>query len=215
VTERRTAARGLLEIADQLRAIAQTGLHYAEGGYDRERYERVLELAVKLAATASDADPARIAHLFQHLESGYITPKLDVRMAVFRENQVLLVRERADGRWSLPGGYIDVGDSPAEAAVRETWEEAIVEVRASRLVGIFDRRFRPESPPHLFHIHKVIFTGNLVDPNAEPRAGEEVFDAAFHPLDRLPDLSLGRTLPFHIEQARRVARDPNALPYFD
>jgi 8-oxo-dGTP pyrophosphatase MutT (NUDIX family) len=209
------SAKALLEIADRLRAIAKTGLHFTEGVYDRERYEQALALAARLATIGSDLAPARIESLFRDSDSGYVTPKLDVRMAVFRDDRVLLIRERHDGRWSLPGGYVDVGDSPAEAAVRETWEEATLRVRTSRLVGIFDRRFRPEAPPHLFHIHKVVFTGEPLDPHAEPSAGEEAFDAGFHPIDRLPELSLGRTLPFHIHEALRVARDPAALPYFD
>jgi ADP-ribose pyrophosphatase YjhB (NUDIX family) len=136
-------------------------------------------------------------------------------MAVFRGEGVLLVQERADERWSLPGGFVDVGDSPAEAAVRETAEEAGVEVRAERLVGIFDRRLRPEAPPALFHIHKVLFTGRLVDPDATARAGHEVLDARFWPLEALPELSLGRTLPFHIEAALRAARDPALPALFD
>jgi 8-oxo-dGTP pyrophosphatase MutT (NUDIX family) len=208
-------ARDLIEIADELRALARAGLHFSQGHYDRERYEKTLALAVRLATLAARTDPREIERLFCESDHGYITPKLDVRMAVFRGDQVLLVRERQDGRWSLPGGYVDVGDSPVESAVRETWEEAGVHVRASRLVGIFDRRVRPESPPHLFHIHKVVFTGELTDPEAEPRAGEEVLEACFQPAEHPPELSLGRTLPFHLQEALRVARDPNALPYFE
>ncbi len=208
-------ARALIEIADELRALAKTGLHFSEGLYERERYEKLLSLAVRLAALAAETDPREIERVFCESDSGYITPKLDVRMAVFRGDRVLLVRERQDGRWSLPGGYIDVGNSPVEAAVRETWEEAGVHVRASRLVGIFDRRVRPEAPPHLFHIHKVVFVGELVDPKAEPRAGEEVFETSFHPVEEPPELSLGRTLPLHLREALRVSRDPGALPYFE
>ncbi len=208
-------ARALLEIADQLRALATTGLHFTESPFDRTRYDQILALAARVAAAATGSDESELETIFRDADTGYVTPKLDVRMAVFRRDRVLLVRERMDGRWSLPGGYVDVGDSPADAAVRETWEEAGVQVRATRLVGIFDRRFRPETPPHLFHIHKVVFIGELLDPNANPGPGEETLEATFHPLDALPELSLGRTLAFHVEEAVRVARDPHALPYFD
>lgn len=207
--------RALAEIADALRALATTGLHYAENPFDRERYDRALALAARLGALVSDAEPAVIERIYRAADEGYVTPKLDVRMAVFRDERVLLVQERADQRWALPGGFVDIGDSPAEAAVRETAEEAGVDVRAERLVGIFDRRLRPEAPPALFHIHKVIFTGRLVDPDASARAGHEAIDARFFPLDALPELSLGRTLPFHIEAARRVARDPALPALFD
>ena len=138
-----------------------------------------------------------------------------MRLALFRGGDVLLVRERMDGRWSLPGGFVDVGDSPSEAAVREAAEEAGVEARVERLAGVFDTRLQPDCPPHLFHIHKLVFVGTLLDPNAEPRAGSETSDAAFHPLAALPELSLGRTLPLHLREAARVARDPRALPYLD
>ena len=208
-------SRRLLEIADRLRALAATGLHHTEGEYDRGRYATLLDLATELAALATSAPSADLARIYGELEPGYATPKLDARMAVFVNDRVLLVRERSDGRWALPGGYVDVGDSPSEAAVRETAEEAGVEVRAERLAGVFDTRLQPDCPPHLFHIHKLVFTGRLVEPGAVPRAGDETSEAGFFGPDSLPELSLGRALPLHIEQARRVARDPSALPYFD
>ena len=144
-----------------------------------------------------------------------MTPKLDVRLAVFRVDQLLLVHEKADGLWAMPGGYVDIGDSPAEAAVREAVEEANVETRALRLVGVFDNRLQPESPAHLFHIHKLLFLGELLDPQAEPSPGHEVLDAGFYPLADLPELSLGRTLPLHISEARKALADPNHPAYFD
>lgn len=218
-TSDRVDAAEIVRIADELRALARTGLHYAPDHHNRDRYDRLLSLAVRLAAAATDVDRAHLKRVFQETDSGYITPKLDARMAVFapdeERSRVLMVRERADGRWALPGGFVDVGNSPAEAAVRETWEEASVRVRAVRLVGIFDPRIRPESPPHLFHIHKVIFLGTPLDPQASPSPGPEVHEAAYVPLSDLPELSRGRTLPVHIQEALRVARDPSALPYFD
>jgi ADP-ribose pyrophosphatase YjhB (NUDIX family) len=115
----------------------------------------------------------------------------------------------------MPGGYVDIGDCPSEAAVRETAEEAGVEARVHRLVGVFDSRLRPEAPPHLFHVHKLVFLGELRDPDARPHGQHETVDAAFHNLDDLPELSLARTSPFHIQQAVRIHTDRNGLPYFD
>jgi ADP-ribose pyrophosphatase YjhB (NUDIX family) len=207
--------RALLAIADEMRALATTGLHYTEGPFDRERYAKLLELAARLAAEAAGEDPAEIERLFRMSDDGYATPKLDVRLALFRGDEVLLVRESMDGRWSLPGGFVDVGDSPSEAAVREAAEEAGVDARIERLAGVFDTRLQPDCPPHLFHIHKLVFVGKLVDSNAVPRAGSEATDAGWFPLAALPELSLGRTLPLHIREALRVARDPRALPYLD
>jgi ADP-ribose pyrophosphatase YjhB (NUDIX family) len=207
--------RALLAIADKIRALATTGLHFSEGPFDRERYEALLVLAAELAAQAGGGDATALERLFRASDDGYVTPKLDVRLALFRGDQVLLIRERMDGRWSLPGGYVDVGDSPSEAAVREAAEEAGVTARVERLAGVFDTRLQPDCPPHLFHIHKLLFVGRLVDPAQEPEAGSEATDARWFPLDALPELSLGRTLPLHIREALRVSRDPRALPYLD
>lgn len=208
-------ARVLLELADEIRALALTGLHYTEGPFDRERYEKLLALAARLASHGATAEPERLELVFRGADQGYVTPKLDVRLAIFRGESVLLVRERMDGRWALPGGFVDVGDSPSDAALREAAEEAGVVARVQRLAGVFDTRLQPDCPPHLFHIHKLVFTGQLVDPDAEPIAGSEATDARYWPLAALPELSLGRTLPLHLREALRVARDPNALPYFD
>ena len=205
----------LLAIADQLRALATTGLHYTEGPFDRERYEKLLVLAARLAAHGAGDEPEGMLRLFRAADDGYVTPKLDVRLALFRTDEVLLVRERMDGRWSLPGGFVDVGDSPSDAAVREAVEEAGVVARVERLAGVFDTRLQPDCPPHLCHIHKLVFVGRLVDPAAPPRAGSEAIDAAYFSVAALPELSLGRTLPLHVREALRGARDPAALPYFD
>ena len=207
--------RPLLEIADEIRAIASTGLHFTEGHFDQERYERLLEVAVRLASLAGDHSEAEIRALYASADEGYVTPKLDTRMALFRGDQVLLVQERADERWALPGGYVDIGDSPAGAAERETSEEAGLEVRAVRLAGVFDYRLHPQAPPTLFHIHKLVFVGRALEPDKAPCAGPEVMDARFCALDDLPPLSEGRTLPVHIEVARTIASDPDQPTYFE
>jgi ADP-ribose pyrophosphatase YjhB (NUDIX family) len=209
-------SRRLLEIADRVRALAGTGLHYAENDFDRERYDALMRLAAEAAALASgDIEPARVEQVFRSTDRGYVTPKVDVRMAVFRDDRVLLVRERADSRWALPGGWADVGDAPSEAAARETREEAGLEVRPVGIAGVFDYRLQPLAPPHPFHIYKLVFLGELLAADASPEAGPEVLDAAFQPLDALPELSTGRTLPVHIEAARTIRANPTAPPHFD
>jgi ADP-ribose pyrophosphatase YjhB (NUDIX family) len=207
--------RSLLELADQVRAIATTGLHFTRGQFDRERYDRLLAIAARIGALASADAPDALERLYRDADVGYVTPKLDVRLALFREERVLLVRESSDGKWALPGGYIDVGDTPAEAAAREAAEEAGVEARVVRLAGIYDRRLVPDAPPHLFHILTLVFAGELRDPRAEPRAGSEATEATFWPLAELPELSRGRTQPRYIEAALRILRDPTLHPHFD
>src|SRR4051794_22309936 len=104
--------------AKELQVIGQTGLNYAQDGYDRERYERLREIAAEILAEGAGLDLPAVQRLFA-AETGHATPKLDVRGAVFRDDRILLVRERVDGRWTLPGGWADPGESPAEATVRE------------------------------------------------------------------------------------------------
>ena len=208
--------RRLLEIADGVRALAGTGLHYAENDFDRERYDQLMRLAAEAAALADgEPDAGAVERAFRAADRGYVTPKIDVRMAVFRGDRVLLVHERADGRWALPGGWADVGDAPSEAAARETREEAGLEVRPLALAGVFDYRLQPLAPPAPYHIYKLVFLGELLDADAVPRAGSEALDAAFHALDALPELTAGRTLPVHIEAARKIRQDPRCPPHFD
>lgn len=210
----RERTRALLEIADEIRGIATTGLHFAEVVFDQERYTRLLALAARLASFGTEHEESELERLYFDADVGYATPKVDVRMAVFRGDGVLLVRERSDGRWALPGGYADIGDTPSDAAVRETAEEAGLEVRATRLVGVYDLRLRPEVAPHPFHIFKLVFAGEPTDASAQPRAGSEATDARFWPRQGLPELSLGRTLPVHIEHAAEVALGRGG-PHFD
>ena len=139
--------------ARELQAAAQSGLTYAESPYDRERYEDMRALAARIMAEGSGADLAVIEGLFAQ-QSGYATPKVDVRAAIFRERSVLLVSEMVDaGRWTMPGGLADVNGSPSENAVREAREEAGVSSRCSKLAAVYDRdKQRPSeaaSVPHL------------------------------------------------------------------
>src|SRR5690606_19141438 len=114
--------------AQRLRAMAQTGLAYATGRFDVERYRELSEIAHDMLAELLGRSPAAVAELFE-LERGYPTPKVDVRTAVFSEGRVLLVQEWLDGGWTLPGGWADEGDSPREAAERECREESGFEVK--------------------------------------------------------------------------------------
>ena len=123
-----------LNWARTLQALAQTGLTYAENDYDRERYQKLRALAVEIFAAQMREDPATIERWFA-VQPGYATPKVDVRGACFRNGKILMVREKSDGRWCLPGGWADVGDVPSEAAVREVREEAGFECVARKVIG--------------------------------------------------------------------------------
>src|SRR3974390_2048540 len=123
--------------ARELQAIAQTGLHFSESEYDRERYQKILQISVEIFAEYSGQSPSLIQGVFEN-QSGYATPKVDVRGVVFRSGKLLLVRERTDGLWTLPGGWADVNDSPSAAVAREIYEESGYRARPVKLAAPVD-----------------------------------------------------------------------------
>ena len=170
----------LLDWARRLQAIAQTGVAYGEPSvYDRERYDHVRRIASEMLASNGDVESIdrRLA-----LETGHATPKLDVRGAVFRDEKILLVRE-AEG-WSLPGGWVDVGESPSRAVSREVLEESGYESRPVKLLGLYDRDVRG-FPLHMWHIWKAFFLCDLVSEEQRP-LGYETLDARFFTQPALP-----------------------------
>lgn len=193
--------------ARKLQAISQTGLTYTESQYDTERYEAIGELAAEIMATYSELDERAILDFFSQ-DDGYATPKVDVRAAVFRDDEILLVRERRDGLWTLPGGFADVNDAPSEAAERETLEEAGFVVKATKLAMLLDKS-RHEHPPSPRHTYKIFFLCDLL--GGEATTSFETDAVEFFALDALPPLSLGRTLPTHIQRLYEHHRNP-ALP---
>ncbi len=199
--------------ARELQAIGQTGLAYGRDQYDRERYQRLQEIAAEMmvqgAGLAEGAAP--IAKLFKQ-GTGYATPKVDVRAAVFREGQILLVRETEDGGWSLPGGWADVGDSPSVAAVREVREESGYEVRATKLAAVYDRD-RHGHPPIPFHTYKLFFLCDFV--RGEPARSYETDGVEFFAEDTLPTLSLTRVTPEEIGHMFDHYRHPEWPTSFD
>ena len=197
----------------RLQAIAQSGLTYAKDPYDVERYEQVRTIAAEVAASHSEAAAERIDDLFFG-ESGYATPKLEIRAVVLdEEGATLLVREKEDGLWTLPGGWVDVGESPSEAAEREVKEESGYEVRAVRLLALWDRDKHPH-PPIPFHAYKLYFQCELLggDPLV---ASTETDGVGFFRKDALPQLSLGRVIPQQIERLLELAADSEGSSAFD
>lgn len=140
----------LLGWARRAQAIAQTGLAYTKDPFDRQRYLQLQELVTELLAEKLQLPPDAVRSLWAG-ETGYATPKVDVRGAVFRGDQVLLVRERSDGRWTLPGGWVDIDEAPSQAVEREIREESGYEARALKLAALVDknRHPHPRHPPHL------------------------------------------------------------------
>lgn len=202
----------ILSLAQKIRALAQNGLHYSLSPYDTERYTELKEISDELTALVSGLDKELIRSLFLP-QKEYITPKVDIRAVVFNaKEEILLVKEKADGAWSLPGGWADVGYTPSEVAVKEVKEETGLDVRAERLLAVMDmREYAHPSIP--FYVYKICIACQV-----EGGAFTEVFDILdkdFFPLDQLPPLSLERILPEQIQLLYNYWKDPAKGVYFD
>lgn len=207
-----TNAYQWLTWAQKLQAIAQIGLTYAENEYDRHRYAELHALAEDIFGAHTGAAPAQVSAWFA-AQPGYATPKVDVRTACFRAGRILLVREKSDGRWCLPGGWADVGDAPAPAAAREVREEAGFSARIVKVVGVFDAN-RSGEPLSAYHAFKVIFLGELT--TADPAAPDhEISEIGFFELANLPPLSENRTSRHHLEECFAHLADPHRPTAFD
>jgi ADP-ribose pyrophosphatase YjhB (NUDIX family) len=195
----------------ELKSIAQIGLTFCHDPFDRQRYERIRELAAAVIAEGSGReDPGLLDYL--RADTGYATPKVDVRAAAFVDGRVLLVREVSDGAWTLPGGWADVNESPAESVVREVFEESGFEARAVKLAAVYDFRKR-NRPHHLDSIYKLFFICEITGGTAA--ASIETSAVDFFAEDRLPPLSTGRTTAEQIHRMFRHAAEPGLPTDFD
>ncbi|HFZ8993300.1 TPA: NUDIX hydrolase [Citrobacter freundii] len=196
----------LVNIARHLQALAQTGLTYTKDIYDRERYESLMGVAERLLSARFDISPDTFKTLHK-AETGYTTPKTDVRAIILKEGKLLLVQESDDGGWSLPGGWADVGDSPSVAIIREVREETGLQVRVSRLLGVWDRN-QHGHPPYPWHVYKMIFLCEVI--GGELAISHESLDTRFFDPEYLPELSLTRIVPEEIHASIRTAREGGA-----
>ena len=200
-----------LRWAERVQAIAQTGLTYSKDAYDRERYAELRRIAVEMAAAGLEAPEPAVKVAFASAE-GYPTPKVDVRAVVFRGDALLLVREKRSGCWTFPGGWADVGDTPAGAAVRETLEESGYRVRATKLVALLDKA-RHEHPPSVDYTYKVL-VGCALE-GGEPVTSHEVDAVSFFARVEIPELDLDRTTPGQIALAWAHHEHPDRPTDFD
>jgi len=197
--------------ARELQAISQTGLTFTSNDYDRGRYRRLAEIAAEIVEKHAGLPVEPTLENFL-VQPGYATPKVDVRGALVVDGKVLLVQERTDGRWALPGGWADVGDLPSETIVREVWEETGFQVVVSKLIGVYDGN-RSGTPLSFYHAYKLVFLCEITGGAARPN--EETLDVAFFDFDNLPPLSIERTNPLHLAEVRAHAGDPGRLAAFD
>ena len=201
-----------LDWAKRLQAIAQTGSTFTKDHYDMERYQSVRQIAAEMlnAGTGSRGMEAILDLLSR--DTGYATPKVDVRAAVIHEDRILLVKEVEDGAWSLPGGWADIGDTPSVAAVREVSEESGYSVKVRKLAAVLDRNLH-NHPFFPFHAYKMFFLCDLV--GGEATSSYETQGAGFFAENALPALSLTRVMPAQIALMFEHYRHPELPTTFD
>jgi ADP-ribose pyrophosphatase YjhB (NUDIX family) len=204
----------------RLLALSRTGLHYAGQQYrgsdpnsvfDRERYEEIGSIAAQLLGSLSVVPVAELIQAWR-ADDGYITPKIDVRGAAFRDGKVLLVRERSDGKWTLPGGWADVNETPAQSIEKEISQESGFTAKAVKLAAVYDRNKR-NPPPAVFHWWKFFFLCEITGGAAQTSSETDGVD--FFALDALPELSRGRANEWQIGRMFAHHRDQSLPTEFD
>ena len=203
-----------LRWAKELQALSQTGLHFTQVGYDRERYERVNRIAAEILAAHTSLGPEELLQLNVR-EFGYATPKVDVRGVVFHEDRILLVQEAMDdGRWTVPGGWADVNETPSQAAEREVFEESGLSTKATRLLSIYDRERQGHQPAFPYHVYKVAFLCEWSSGSLRSD-GSEITGVGYFTEDDLPELSVSRVTRAQIERFFLHLRQPGRPADFD
>ena len=199
-----------LEWAKELQFIAQAGLTYTKDPFDKERFERVREIAAEIMSLQSGLSLAKVKDLFCN-ETGFQTPKLDTRAAIFKDNKILLVEEN-DGTWSMPGGWVDVMETVKSNTVKEVKEEAGLDVEAVRVIALHDRNLHNQ-PPYAYNVCKVFVLcevkGGCFHPNIE------TVGSGYFGLDELPPLSVDKNSYQQIEMCFTARSDKDWQVEFD
>lgn len=196
----------------RIQALAETGLHYSENLYDRERYQEMQDICLQLLEKMTDVPIEKIKPVLID-NQGYKTPKVDVRAVVFNtENEILMVREKADGCWALPGGWADIGYTARQVAEKECLEEAGIQVKAQRILAILDKTAQA-MPPQFEYVYKIFI---LCSPVSEQiSAGNETDEAAWFSENNLPTLSEPRNLLSQLKMMFEYQRDERTEVFFD
>lgn len=201
-----------LELIKRIKSLSDIGLVYAQNEYDKERYEELLAISHELLSMVSD-QPLSMLNDFFMPSKDYPTPKVDIRGLVLNtENEILLVKEKLDGKWSLPGGWGDIGFSPSEVIIKEIQEETGLHAKVSRLLAVYDKKCHPH-PPQPFYVYKMVFlcqvsSGDIV-------TSFDIEDARYFDSKELPELSEDRILKSQIEQLYQKVIQEDDNVYFD
>ncbi len=202
-----------LDIAKELQALGHTGANFTESHYDKERYERIIELSIEIFEQHSQMERPEIQKMHAD-DLEYITPKVDVRALIFEKDKVLLISEDADdGRWTVPGGWADVNASPSENVIREVKEESGFDCEVVRLLGALDRDKQGHAKPHPYHVYKLFYQckimGGVHTPNFESSK------MGWFPVCQLPELSEARILPQQIRRFFELVNSDDPTVLFD
>lgn len=198
----------------ELQAIAQSGLAYCKDKFDIERYKRILEISADLLALKSSHSYEQVLELFQS-DEGYCTPKVETRGAIFEKGKILLVQERANNLWSLPGGWADVNLSPSENIKKEIREETGFNCAISKLIGIFDKQKSNTETTRWPHVYKIFFLCEKDGLNQTPFDRNEILAINFFEYENIPPLSVGRVTRQQIDLCFKHFKNKLLPPEFD
>lgn len=203
----------ILNIAKRMRSMAEVGLMYSKIGYDIDRYKELKEISFELMSAISVQPIEQIKEAFKDpLE--YPTPNVDVRGMVTNEtNQVLLVKEAIDGKWTLPGGWCEIGMTPKENIVKEMKEETGLDVEVHRLLAVFDKKCHPH-PPQSHYVYKLAFECKVVG-SPEFKPDYEITDIGYFDIDKLPKLSKDRILENQLQILLQKISEDDLNVYVD
>ncbi|MCL2499956.1 MAG: NUDIX hydrolase [Defluviitaleaceae bacterium] len=193
----------------ELQSIAQIGLAYSKDVYDIERFERIREITAEMISKQSNLPLETVKNLFCN-ETGYQTPKMDTRAAVFQENKILLVKEHTT--WSLPGGWIDINESVKSNTIKEVKEEAGLDVMPVKIIAIQDRN-KHNKPQYVYGVCKVFVLCDIVSGAFKPNV--ETSESGFFALDDLPDLANAKNTIEQINMCFEAYYNNNWIVQFD
>lgn len=199
-----------LDWAKELQFIAQAGLTYSKDPFDLERFARIREISAEIMSMKSGENLEKVKGLFCN-ETGFQTPKLDTRAAIFKDGRILLVKEN-DGRWSMPGGWVDVMQSVMSNTVKEVKEEAGLDVEAVRLIAVQDRSLH-NRPLYAYNVCKVFVLCDVKGGSFQPNT--ETTESCYFSEDKLPPLAEEKNNEEQVRMCFRAAEDPNWKVLFE
>ena len=202
----------IFEKIKRIQALAEIGLEFTKNSYDAERYEELHQISLQILSMISETPVENILPVIVE-KNGYKTPKVDVRAVVFNENnQILLIQEKADNCWAMPGGWADIGYSPAEVAVKECFEEAGLKVETVKLLAVLDKQ-KQKMPPAFEYVYKIFLLCRKLNDNIS--VGTETSDVGWFDENNLPPLSTPRNTKEQIKMMFQFHRGEKPEPEFD